>query len=309
MVEQQSPLKNLKANILKLEINKGEDAIILIEKLMDLGEVQLAIEVSKNLENAILDGELEFNSKGNLSDYECYESNKTIISLLDDENLIYKCVDNYKIINKRDPDKSYDGIDTWFKYEDTLNSITICGRTTIMCNMFHLVAMFKEIDLLQESVGQFEFLRVIKELSFSKWIAHCGIKMPMTFSNRDMVLIGIALFDRVEKLFIISFKSTKKEFYDFIPDCDNKHERIDMNFGFYIAKYIDDKTCELFTCFNVDPKVSVPWFILNSITKDVGYYMMSDLRKICQGKDFAKKYQERIDKNPEAYNKIKSAIM
>ena len=81
-----------------------------------------------------------------------------------------------------------------------------------------------------------------------------------------------------------------------------------MNFGFYIAKYLDEDHAELFSCFNVDPKVSVPWFLINTFTKDVGYYMMSDFRKIAEKEDFGKKYADRISKFSKDYDKIKKAI-
>lgn len=287
----------------------SEDYTELITRLMNEGEVLQAINVSKVLEELILDSKIKFKENtDNKTEYELYESNPVIMSIQEDEELIFKCLDNYKKMNKRDPDRSSNGIDTWFNYEDKLSSMTICGRVTLNVRMLNLIAMFKEIDLLQEQVNQFEFLKVLEKITFTKWIAQCGIKMPITFTNRDLVLIGVGLFDIKEQLFIIAFKSLEPNKGKTIPEPDNKHCRIDMNFGFYIAKYLDETHAELFTCFNVDPKVSVPWFLINTFTKDVGYYMMEDFRKIVEKDGFGKNYEERIKKFSEDYDKIKKAI-
>eukprot|EP00340_Litonotus_pictus_P004411 CAMPEP_0170520312 /NCGR_PEP_ID=MMETSP0209-20121228/5575_1 /TAXON_ID=665100 ORGANISM="Litonotus pictus, Strain P1" /NCGR_SAMPLE_ID=MMETSP0209 /ASSEMBLY_ACC=CAM_ASM_000301 /LENGTH=237 /DNA_ID=CAMNT_0010806525 /DNA_START=1 /DNA_END=710 /DNA_ORIENTATION=- len=233
--------KKTKSNLDKVTDNPynikpeyAEDVIQIITEYQNEGLAQVAIETSKQLEDMILEGEMTFKARpedNNITDYDLYQDSKVIQNVLEDEKLIFKCIDTYKHIHKRDPEKSSDGIDTWFNYEDKLNSITICGRTTLNVKMLHLIAMFKEIDLLESAVDQFEFLHVVRKLSFAKWVAHVGIKMPFTFSNRDCVLLGNGLFDKHEKLFIIAFASTTKKSYDFAPDVDKDHERIDMNFG------------------------------------------------------------------------------
>ena len=132
--------------------------------------------------------------------------------------------------------------------------------------------------------------------------------MPITFTNREMVLLGVSLFEKNEKAFIIAFKSTNKDEYPDTPECDSKHCRIDTHYGFYIAKYIDNDHVELFFAFNVDPKVSVPWFLLNTFIKDSGFYLMRDLRKIIERENFDSIYAPRIEKNKEDYDKIRRAI-
>jgi len=302
-------LNLMKNNKYSITINYAEDVIELSLKQMNDGEVQIAINTIKDLEELIMDDLIKFKVQVGDSDYNTYHENEYVKRMLEDEKLIFKCLDVYKKINKRDPERSSNGIDTWYNYEENINSITICARTTLLCDTFNLIAMFQETDLLEKSISQFEFVNVIEKVTFSKWLATVGIKMPLTFTNRDVALIGVALFDRKEKLFIIVFRSTDKSEYSLVSDCDKNHERIDMHFGFYIGKYLNDTTCEIFSCFNVDPKVSAPWFILNQITKDVGYYMMSDFKKIVEAEDFSKKYEERINQKKDDYDKIKKAML
>lgn len=302
-------LNKIKNNKYSININHAEDIIELSLRQMNDGEVLIAINTIKELEELIMDDLIHFKEKIDDSDFNTYQENEFVKRMLEDEKLIFKCLDVYKKINKRDPERSSNGIDTWYNYEEKLNSITICARTTLLCDTFNLIAMFQETDLLEKSISQFEFVNVIEKVTFSKWLALVGIKMPMTFTNRDVALIGVALFDRKEKLFIIVFRSTDKSEYNLVPNCDDKHERIDMHFGFYIGKYLNETTCEIFSCFNVDPKVSVPWFILNQITKDVGYYMMADFKKIVEADDFSKKYEERINQKKDDYEKIRKAML
>ena len=63
----------------------------------------------------------------------------------------------------------YDGIKTWFKYEEEIKSLTMCGETVFECDLFHLFAILSEIDLMQKFISQFEEVKEIniKENKFA----------------------------------------------------------------------------------------------------------------------------------------------
>ena len=309
MVEKNEKFSLIYENPFNIFPKYGEDVEEICQCYLADGEVISGFECLKLLEELILDDEIGFKNKDeSISEIEYYQSKKSIQLLLKDDSMIFKCLDTYKHINKREPDRSSSGIDTWFEYEEKLNSITICGRTVMKTKLIDVIAMFYEVDILEKSVEQFEFMKTLKKLNFSRWLTHCGLKMPITFSNRDMVVIGVSLFEKKDKLFVISFRSATKDEYDEVPSEIDKHCRITMNTGFYIGKYVDDDHVELFISFNVDPKVAVPWFLINTFTKDIGYYMMSDFRKMIEKNSEEEIYKERILKNKKDYDIIRKAI-
>ena len=144
--------KLIDENEFNMKPKSAEDFIDLADRYMWEGDVMDGIAVIKILEELILDGEVEFKEKkGDLSNLELYNENRRIQNLLKDGELIFKCIDTYKHICKREPDRSNEGVDNWFKYEEKINSITICGRTVLKTKMINIIAMFKEMDLLVES--------------------------------------------------------------------------------------------------------------------------------------------------------------
>lgn len=270
-----------------------------------------AINIINLAEEKILDGELFYKEtlKEDESDYERFSENKIYKSLKADEELMFKCIDHYKDINKRDPDRSSDGIDNWFMKEDNLNSITICGRVTLKTNLISLVALFKELDLITKAINSFEKISILKEVYMAKWHSQAKIKMPLTIQNRDIIVTGTGVFDKKESMLMILLKSpTKEEFPEYFEE-EKGYTRLSMNFGFYFCKYLDDNYTELFTCFNVNPNVpAVPWFILNNIVKDFGYHIMNDFRKASECEKNQEEYAKRIKANPELYEKVRKGI-
>ena len=94
-----------------------------------------------------------------------------------------------------------------------------------------------------------------------------------------------------------------------LPPEDSKYLRIEVNYGFYYIKYIDEEYCEFTNCFNVDPKVTyIPWFILNSFTKELAYYVMDDLRNMIESDKNEDLYKERVEQKRKFYDKIVNTL-
>jgi hypothetical protein len=288
-----------------------EDYYELAQKELKEEQLLRAIEVLKYAETKLIAEEIKFKNKTNdkKSDYEAFSQEKFVRDLYSDNDLIYKCLDNYKQINKRSPDRSSDGIDNWFIKDDKLNSISICGRVTLNSTFLNMIAVFKEIDLLQKTIDSFEELTVVKVLSLTRWLARSKIKMPLTLTNRELYLMGFGIFLKKENMIFLPLYSPDEGEFKEIEKETKDYVRIKMNLGFYCVKYLDDKHCELFSCFNVDPKVSmVPWFVINNVTKEFGYYLMRDFRKAAEDNSLVKEYAERIDKFKEFYDFIRKAL-
>ena len=276
------------------------------EILISNGNTFEAIECMKKAEEKLIEGQISLINKpknSKFSDYELFQANPIIKICKEEDDLYFICMDHFKKINKRDPDSSYDGIDNWFIQEDKLESLTICGKVTLKTSFLRLVALFKELDLLVKNIDNYEEITLLKEASLTRWYTHAKIKMPLTIQNRDMILLGSGLFNKKEKILMILMKSPSKFEYPEIPNELKTHLRISMNFGFYFCKYIDNKTTELFTCFNINPKVqSIPWLIINNFIKNFGYYTLKDIRKTVENEENQKEYVKRIIAEPKFYN-------
>jgi len=273
-------------------------------------DVISAVEVSKITEEKILEDEISFkNDIGDLTDLEAFNNQHFIKMLKSDEDLLFKSMDNYKKINKRDPDKSYNGIDNWFLYEDKLESVTICGRMTLQVNLLKLAAIFWEFDLLAKNLSSFEDIKLLKSDYAQKVYTHTKVKLPL-IQNRDMVICGLGAFNKKEKMLQVLFQTPSIDMLkDFPKEEPKTHTRMKMNFGFYFCKYIDENTTELFTCFNSNPKLPlIPWLILNSVIKDFAYKFNDDFRKLSECSNNDAIYSERIKKNKEFYNRVRNGL-
>jgi hypothetical protein len=268
------------------------------------------IDYVKNLESKVLAGELisRENKKDDMTEYEKFKSEELISHVFDDNELFYRCWDSYKYLQNQKPDRSSKGIDNWFKYEEDLNSLTICARVVLKSNFMRILSVLAEIDLMK--VEKFESIEIIKQYSLFRWLVNIKLKMPITISNREVVAVGFGTPIPHTKSIILPFRSVKDGYYGITPPPENpKYTRIDVNYGFYHIKYIDEEHCELTNCFNVDPKVSyIPWFVLNSVIKEIGYYVMDDLRKMIESEEGAKIYNERIESKKVFYDKIWNTI-
>jgi hypothetical protein len=264
-----------------------------------------------SLEKKIFSGELSSreNKDDEVTDYEFFKSNILIQRIYDDSELFHRCWDAYKLMQTNKPDRSSNGVDTWFKFEEDVNTITIMARTIVKANIIKVLSILAEVDLMSKFVDKFEEIKKLEEFSFFRWLVRIRIKMPMTFSNREIVAVGFGTCLPDTKACILPFRSLINNYFRIEgPEEDPNYKRIDMNFGFFHIKYIDENTCELANCYNVDPKIPViPWFLLNTFIKELSYYIMNEIRQQIETAD-DKIYADRRDSNKEFYDHVWKTI-
>jgi len=213
-------------------------------------------------------------------------------------------------MKKTKPERTYNNIDSWFFYENDVSSITRGSKTTMKCETIKMFAVLAEVDILGKFATQLESLEKLEELSLFRWVIRIRIKMPMTFDNREVVVLGFGFVDPSDKTIYLPFRSIDKNHYsDLIcPEEQQNYKRIDINYGFFHLTIIDDKTVELINCYNVDPKVPViPWVILNTFLKEISYYIMEDLKKQIENVEFGL-YEDRIKKNQKFYDSLYNKV-
>lgn len=159
---------------------------------------------------------------------------------------------------------------------------------------------------MSKFISRFDKISKMQEYSKFRWLVQIRLKMPVTVTNREIIAMGFGCVNSEDSTILMPFRSVNKEHYEFIqlPQEEKNFLRIEILFGFFHIKYIDEENVEVINCYNVDPKVPfIPWFLLNSFIKEISYYVMSDLKKQIEEVDFAV-YEERIERNKEFYEHI-----
>lgn len=162
---------------------------------------------------------------------------------------------------------------------------------------------------MKNFISNYEDIEKIGEVSPLRWLMHVKIKMPVTFTNRDLICTGFGVMNKDHKNILITFKSVEKLINCQVPKETSKYKRIDCNFGYYHIQYIEENKYYITCGFNIDPKIPIiPWFILNNVLKNSTYYIMEGLKKqiLC---DKAKEvYKKRIEEKLDYYQHVKDCL-
>jgi len=178
------------------------------------------------------------------------------------------------------------------------------------CPIIKILAILAEVDIMSKFVSRFDSISKLEEYSLFRWLVQIRLNMPVTITNREVIAMGFGCVDPEDNTIMMPFRSVNNEFYNSIslPEEDPNFLRIEIIFGFFRIKYIDEETVEVINCYNVDPKVPViPWFLLNTFLREISYYIMEDLKKQIEGVNF-EIYEERIKKNKQFYNPLINTI-
>ncbi len=162
---------------------------------------------------------------------------------------------------------------------------------------------------MKQFIDQYEDIVKVAEVSPFRWLMHCKLKMPMTFSNRDLVCTGFGVINQEEKNILLTFKSVENFLNVNVPPESSDYKRIFLHFGYYKIQYLSEKKYYLTCAFNYDPKIPVvPWFILNKFLKWVTYYIIDGLKKQLKDPRAELIYKKRIEEKREYYETLKKAL-
>ena len=218
-----------------------------------------------------------------------------------------RCSELYKMMENEKPNREYNGIKTWFKYEEQMKSITTCGRVIVEGDIMHILSVLAEMDLMKTFIERFEEILPLGCVTPFRMLVHSKLKMPFTIQDRDLIILGFGIIDNIKKTILVCCKSINEEtYFDIdIPKEDNKYKRVHMNLGFFHIKYIKKNTYELSNGYNVDPKVPmIPWFLLNTFIKEVNYYMLEGIKKQIENTKNKHIYEKRINERKEFYERV-----
>jgi hypothetical protein len=240
------------------------------------------------------------------------------MEIYNDHKLIDKCTQTFKLMQTTKPDRTSKGIETWFKYEDgkyipnsdAVKSVTICGRTEVRGDLIHIFSVLAETDLLTQFITQFEEIKKIDQISPFRWIVHTKVKMPITFTNRDLMAVGTGILNKGEKNVLLCFQSREKLLGKKLPEETSTYKRIECLYGFYHIQLVKDDIFQITTGINIDPKIPViPWFVLNQCIKESCYYIMDGLRKQIENKKAYEVYTKRREEKAEFYDLLKGSLL
>jgi hypothetical protein len=175
----------------------------------------------------------------------------------------------------------------------------------------HILAVLAEMDLMKNFISRFEDIALLGNITPFRLLVHSKIKMPMMVANRDLILQGFGVVNEKEKTILIPCKSiAAHNYFDVdLPKENSSYKRIDLVVGFFHIKCIGENTYCLTNCYNVDPKVSViPWFVINTVIKEINYYILEGLKKQIENGD-KEIYEKRIQEKIKFYDKIREQML
>jgi hypothetical protein len=240
------------------------------------------------------------------------KEDKIIRLIYEDRVLEERCLQLLKEMDNSKADRDYHGIETWFKYEQEVKSITICGRTTVNADLLTVLAVLAEIDLMKTFISRFEDLHFLAQITPFRMLIQNKLKMPITISNREIILTGFGIVNKKEQTVLIPLRSVDHYLDNEIPAESHNYKRIIMNLGFFHLKFVNENQYIISNCYNVDPKVPVlPWFLLNVFIKEINYYILEGLKKQIESKDTKIRsiYEQRMEERKEFYSRVQDEIL
>jgi len=238
-----------------------------------------------------------------MSEYEYFKANDLVSRIYEDNDLLYKCLETYKFMQKQTSFEVIDGIDTIYRMEEDTGIASVCSRTIIKQNIKSIIAHFREVDLQ----GQ-EEIDVIKLKNFSTfrnfYRSRIGMK-GIDGGNVEFITYAFGAPIPGQNSIIICMKSTTKDFLkDHLPPEDWKYKRMICNYGFINVKYVDENTSLVSNCYNIDPDILImPAFIINAIMRGFS------ARILCEaiarfGKSVHDPYEKRMEEKKDEYDKL-----
>ena len=182
--------------------------------------------------------------------------------------------------------------------------ITICTQCKVNANLLRVLSVYAELDLFKlENLGEMAKLR---EFSDFRWLIRWRMKMPLTFKDRETIILGYGTVVPDSPAILITFRNAYDTEYAIgQQNVDQNYEKFEVKYGFYHIKYIDENNCLITSCYNIDPNMKIiPNFLLNVFLKEIGCEVMRSFKKQFEQNTDAEIYAKRMEENKHFYDKI-----
>eukprot|EP01104_Vermistella_antarctica_P007353 TRINITY_DN1817_c0_g1_i1.p1 TRINITY_DN1817_c0_g1~~TRINITY_DN1817_c0_g1_i1.p1 ORF type:complete len:599 (-),score=144.57 TRINITY_DN1817_c0_g1_i1:73-1869(-) len=208
-----------------------------------------------------------------------------------------------------------DGITTLYKNETNTPVHSVKMKGVVNCPTFNMAAVMYEADLYSNWIPMCVKSECLATMSKYRKIIYTYSKMPWPMSDREMLMVGFGVdLLEEENLIVITAWSTdetcreRDNIPDHIelPDPQSGTVRMTVHCSGIILRPVSTTQCEVFVMGNCDPKMSVPYSLLNYATKTLahkGFSMLSD-----KAINLNAEYTRRIDANTDLYNEMKAKI-
>ena len=210
--------------------------------------------------------------------------------------------------------------ETWkSEFMESKETATHSFRVTAIgqVNLFYIVPVIYEMNLMHTwmplAKESFEFHQ--SSLYCKSGMVRIGVMWPM--ADREAVLFGYGIDDLENGKILVYFdsreenKDGKKLDDNIIPKARKDRVRVDIYIGGFYFEKINEKTTKITAVWNADPKIQVPYGVLNWFSGHFVNLLLSRIintAKKIQNEPLNNPYIQRIKDNPYFYDKMKLNI-
>lgn len=288
-----------------------------IQKLSNLikqDDYLKAINLAKEIEEKIFDGDLETNlKKKEQTDYDYFMLSEEAKLIFWDEKLYERCLDNIRRIKKHQCSYKDSDRESWFFEEDDSTMITPIHRFIIDVPIKRLLLAILEVEVLNKYCSEdLGFITIDNLITEYRSICTTNFKFPFPYKDRTCHNYGNTIFNPNLKHFILFTKSlnSDEEFKNLGVEplkLREGYEAVDVKFSFALISRIEGECFEMIIGLNADAKLSgLPDLILNSILKDISVNGPHRLIGLMKDKTLDAEYESIYQQKKAKYDRLLS---
>ncbi len=185
----------------------------------------------------------------------------------------------------------------------------LAGECFIESPIFNPIAMFAEVDLFHKWMPALDNVTELKRITKFRRLLHYTVRMPLFFTNRDIVCSAVGNIDHKRKAVVFTLKGMESGTYFGTPvPGSGKHVRVDLKMCAAGFEYMNEKLCRFRLVLQADPKMMlIPMTLINWGTKMVIFELLKIMMKKASKLDPV--YVKRIQENDQGlYSEIRDRL-
>ena len=179
--------------------------------------------------------------------------------------------------------KQENGIDVFVRDSKTSALNSFKGVVTIPANLTTLVSVLDDTKAYTRLLHNCKSAQVIKETGSNQADKYIVTDMPWPVKDRDMVVHSVLTQNKLTKQVVIAMKAAPN-----LVSINPKKVRIKNMTGRWILRPVNKTSTVVTYEMKVDPGGNIPKWLVNTMSVDVPYFTLENLRKLVKQASYQK---------------------